>query len=83
MLHLIARGAPSAEIAQLLPLSPKTVADHVSNVLHKHQVADRKEAALRAREAGLGQDKAPDKDWRGSGFGGRRYLPLLSVNQLG
>ena len=31
--------------------------DAVSNVLHKLQVADRKEAAVRVREAGLGQDK--------------------------
>jgi DNA-binding NarL/FixJ family response regulator len=38
-------------------LSPKTVANYVSNILHKLQVADRKEAAVRAREAGLGQDK--------------------------
>jgi len=32
------------------------VANYVSNILHKLQVADREEAALRAREAGLGQD---------------------------
>jgi DNA-binding NarL/FixJ family response regulator len=54
MLHLIAKGASNAEIARLLSLSPKTVANYVSNILHKLQVADRKEAALRAREAGLG-----------------------------
>jgi DNA-binding NarL/FixJ family response regulator len=53
MLHLMAKGAPNAEIARLLSLSPKTVANYVSNILHKLQVADRKEAALRAREAGL------------------------------
>ena len=41
----------------LFSLSPKTVANYVSNILHKLQVADRKEAALRARGAGLGQDK--------------------------
>ena len=53
MLHLMAKGAPNAEIARLLSLSPKTVANYVSNILHKLQAADRKEAALRAREAGL------------------------------
>ena len=47
------RRVPNAEIARLLSLSPKTVANYVSNILHKLQVADRKEAALRAREAGL------------------------------
>ena len=57
MLHLMARGASNAEIARLLSLSPKTVANYVSNILHKLQVADRKEATVRAREAGLGQDK--------------------------
>ena len=57
MLHLMAKGASNAEIARLLSLSPKTVANYVSNVLHKLQVADRKEATVRAREAGLGQDK--------------------------
>ena len=42
------------EIAQRLYLSPKTVRNHVSNILHKLQVADRTEAIIRAREAGLG-----------------------------
>ena len=44
MLHLIALRAPSAEIARLLSLSSKTVAHYASDVLHKLQVADRKEA---------------------------------------
>lgn len=53
MLHLMAKGASNAEIARLLSLSTKTVANYVSNILHKLQVADRKEATARAREAGL------------------------------
>ncbi len=57
MLHLMVKGASNAEISRLLALSPKTVANYVSNILHKLQVADRKEAAVRAREAGLGEDK--------------------------
>ncbi|MDQ3507987.1 MAG: response regulator transcription factor [Actinomycetota bacterium] len=54
MLHLMAKGASNAEIAILLSLSGKTVANYVSNILVKLQVADRKEAARRARESGLG-----------------------------
>lgn len=53
---LIARGASNAEISRLLSLSVKTVANYVSNILHKLQVADRKGAVARAREAGLGRD---------------------------
>lgn len=59
MLHLIAKGASNVEISRLLALSPKTVANYVSNILHKLRVADRKEAALRAREAGMGQEDRP------------------------
>ncbi len=59
MLHLMAKGASNAEIGRLLALSPKTVANYVSNILHKLQVADRKEAALRAREAGMGRENRP------------------------
>jgi DNA-binding NarL/FixJ family response regulator len=36
-------------------ISPKTVRNNVSNVLAKLQVADRAEAIVRAREAGLGR----------------------------
>ena len=38
-----------------LYLSPKTVRNNVSNVLAKLQVADRAEAIIRARDAGLGR----------------------------
>jgi DNA-binding NarL/FixJ family response regulator len=53
ILALIAQGDKNAEIAERLVLSPKTVRNHVSNILSKLQVADRAEAILRAREAGL------------------------------
>ena len=53
ILTLIARGRSNAEIADDLTLSLKTVRNHASNIYNKLQVADRTQAALRAREAGL------------------------------
>ena len=53
ILTLIAQGSTNADIAAQLVLSPKTVRNHVSNILSKLQVADRAEAILRARDAGL------------------------------
>lgn len=53
VLELIARGHNNAAIAQRLTLSVKTVRNHVSNILNKLQVADRTEAIIRARDAGL------------------------------
>lgn len=54
ILTLLAQGHNNAEIAQRLVLSPKTVRNHLSNVFNKLQVADRAQAIIRAREAGLG-----------------------------
>jgi DNA-binding NarL/FixJ family response regulator len=54
-LTLIAQGWSNAEIADRLVVSLKTVRDHVSNIFSKLQVADRTEAILRARSAGLGR----------------------------
>lgn len=54
VLTLIARGHKNPEIAQLLSISLKTVRNHISNIFSKLQVADRAQAILRAREAGLG-----------------------------
>ena len=56
VLDLIARGLNNSEIAQRLYLSQKTVRNHVSNIFLKLQVADRAQAIVRAREAGLGTD---------------------------
>ncbi len=53
ILALIARGRSNAAIADELTLSLKTVRNHASNIYNKLQVADRTQAALRAREAGL------------------------------
>lgn len=54
ILDLIAAGHPNPSIARALSLSPKTVANYVSAIFAKLQVADRAEAMIRAREAGLG-----------------------------
>ena len=53
ILGLIAQGNTNAEIADQLLISLKTVRNHVSNIFSKLQVADRAQAALRARDAGL------------------------------
>ncbi len=53
ILELIAQGRSNTEIASRLVLSPKTVRNHISNILSKLQVADRAQAIIRAREAGL------------------------------
>jgi DNA-binding NarL/FixJ family response regulator len=55
VLSLIARGRTNEEIAEHLSLSLKTVRNHVSNIFSKLQVADRAQAVIRAREAGLGR----------------------------
>ena len=55
-IDLIAGGRNNQEIARELYLSPKTVRNYVSNIFTKLQVADRAQAIIRAREAGLGHD---------------------------
>lgn len=54
VLGLIAAGRGNAEIARSLVISSKTVRNHVSNIFSKLQVADRAEAIVKARRAGLG-----------------------------
>ena len=53
VLRLLADGLQNAQIAERLFLAPKTVRNNVSSILTKLNVADRTEAALRAREAGV------------------------------
>ena len=53
ILVLIAQSYTNAEIGRQLMLSSKTVSNYVSNILGKLQVADRAQAILRARDAGL------------------------------
>jgi len=54
VLDRIARGEANPVIAARLGISPKTVRNHVSTILDKLMVADRAQAIVRAREAGLG-----------------------------
>ena len=54
VLELIAAGENNQEIAQHLHISAKTVSNHISNIFNKLQVADRVQAIVKARQAGLG-----------------------------
>lgn len=54
VLELVAQGRSNSEIAAILHLSGKTVRNHVSNIFTKLQVADRAQAIVRARSAGVG-----------------------------
>ncbi len=54
VLGLIAQGRNNSEIADQLVLSAKTVRNYITSVFDKLQVANRAQAILRARDAGLG-----------------------------
>jgi DNA-binding NarL/FixJ family response regulator len=54
VLELVAQGRANAAIAARLGLSQKTIRNQVSNILTKLQVADRAQAIVQARDAGLG-----------------------------
>ena len=53
VLRLIANGKDNAEIAQELHISPKTVKNHISNILMKLQIDNRIQAAVYAVRSGL------------------------------
>lgn|SRR5512143_2104392 len=53
VLRLMAQGAANEAIAQQLSLTTKTVRNYASNIFSKLQVADRAQAIIKAREAGL------------------------------
>jgi DNA-binding NarL/FixJ family response regulator len=55
ILELIAQGLDNQTIARELVLTPKTVRNHVSNVLAKLNAADRSQAIVIARRSGLGR----------------------------
>jgi DNA-binding NarL/FixJ family response regulator len=54
VLGMVAAGHNNAAIAAQLMLAPKTVRNHISNILSKLQVSDRAQAIIRARAAGFG-----------------------------
>jgi DNA-binding NarL/FixJ family response regulator len=54
VLEMIAQGHNNLEIANALVITHKTVRNHVSNIFSKLQVADRAQAIIRARDAGMG-----------------------------
>src|SRR5918997_3175404 len=56
VLSLVAQGKSNQAISRQLFVSLKTVRNHVSNILVKLQVADRAQAVIRARDAGMGRD---------------------------
>src|SRR5215217_6802123 len=53
VLGLIAQGLTNSAIAEQLVLSPKTVRNYITEIFSKLQVADRAQAIIRARNAGL------------------------------
>ena len=55
VLDLIAEGSDNQQVARRLHISVKTVSNHVSNIFAKLHVADRAQAIVTAREAGLGR----------------------------
>jgi len=55
ILAYIARGDTNDEIAERLTISLKTVRNHVSSIFNKLRVTNRTQAAIRARDAGLGK----------------------------
>jgi DNA-binding NarL/FixJ family response regulator len=59
ILTLIAEGYTNTAIASRLYLSPKTVRNYVSSIFTKLEVANRPQAIVRAREAGLGREEKP------------------------
>jgi DNA-binding NarL/FixJ family response regulator len=67
ILDLLAAGHDNATIARRLGITSKTVRNSVSNIFLKLHVADRAQAIIRARDAGLGRDTPAT--------GGRRFPP--------
>ena len=53
VLKLIANGKDNSEIAQELHISPKTVKNHISNILMKLQIENRIQAAVYAVRSGI------------------------------
>jgi DNA-binding NarL/FixJ family response regulator len=57
VLELIGQGANNSQIAEQLVITDKTVRNHITSVFSKLQVADRAQAIIKARDAGLGKQE--------------------------
>ncbi len=55
---LLAEGMQNAAIARRLSLTSKTISNYIANIYAKLRLADRAEAIVRARDAGLGRRTA-------------------------
>ncbi len=53
VLRLIANGRDNSQIARELTISPKTVKNHISNILMKLQIENRIQAAVYAVRSGI------------------------------
>lgn len=72
VLDLIAAGLDNTTIGRRLQVAPKTVRNTVSNIFMKLHVADRSQAIVRARDAGMGRDPGTNL---GHNFPGRGGTP--------
>jgi DNA-binding NarL/FixJ family response regulator len=59
VLELIAQGDKNAEIAEKLVIGDKTVRNYITSIFSKLQVADRAQAIIKARDAGLADGNSP------------------------
>jgi DNA-binding NarL/FixJ family response regulator len=55
VLELVAAGKSNSAISRELALAPKTISNRVSSIFGKLGVADRSQAIVLARDAGLGR----------------------------
>ncbi len=54
VLRLVSKGATNREIANVLIIGEATVKSHISNILGRLGLRDRTQAAMYARDHGLG-----------------------------
>lgn len=62
VLDLVAQGENNTGIARRLYVSPKTVRNHIASIFAKLHFADRAEAIVQAREAGMGRRSSLAQD---------------------
>jgi DNA-binding NarL/FixJ family response regulator len=67
ILDKVAAGLTNAEIASVLYLSPKTIANNVSTILAKLNLSERGQAIVIGRDAGLGRTGSSQRENPGGG----------------